>query len=78
MSRPVAMRSNLHNALFVPQDRVLYVAHADHERPAAECDVREDRLRGDAEGASVAGWATNAVAASGSTSRARPLQILTK
>jgi hypothetical protein len=38
MDRPVAMRSNLHNALFVPQDLLLYVAHADHERPAAECE----------------------------------------
>lgn len=36
MSRPVAMTSNLHNVLFVPQDRVLYVANADHRRPAAE------------------------------------------
>lgn len=37
MSRPVAMKSNLHNVLFVPQDGVLYVANADHKRPAAEC-----------------------------------------
>ena len=37
MSRPVAMSSNLHNVLFVPQDGVLYVANADHRRPAAEC-----------------------------------------
>ena len=36
MSRPVAMKSNLHNVLFVPQDGVLYVANADHKRPAAE------------------------------------------
>lgn len=36
MSRPVAMQSNLHNVLFVPQDRVLYVANASHDRPAAE------------------------------------------
>lgn len=36
MSRPVAMKSNLHNVLFVPADRVLYVANADHKRPAAE------------------------------------------
>ncbi|MCA9173744.1 MAG: peptidase C45 acyl-coenzyme A:6-aminopenicillanic acid acyl-transferase [Planctomycetales bacterium] len=36
MSRPVAMKSNLHNALFVPADGVLYVANADHRRPAAE------------------------------------------
>jgi hypothetical protein len=36
MSRPVAMQSNLHNVLFVPEDGVLYVANADHKRPAAE------------------------------------------
>ena len=36
MSRPVAMQSNLHNVLFVPQDRVLYVANASHKKPAAE------------------------------------------
>jgi dienelactone hydrolase len=36
MCRPVAMRSNLHNVLFVPEDGVLYVAHADHQAPAAE------------------------------------------
>lgn len=36
MSRPVAMQSNLHNVLFVPQEGVLYVANASHSRPAAE------------------------------------------
>lgn len=36
MSRPVAMQSNLHNVLFVPEDGVLFVANADHKRPAAE------------------------------------------
>ncbi len=36
MSRPVAMKSNLHNVLFVPADGVLYVANADHKHPAAE------------------------------------------
>lgn len=36
MSRPVAMQSNLHNVLFVPADKVLYVANADYKRPAAE------------------------------------------
>lgn len=36
MSRPVAMASNLHNVLFVPEDGVMYVANADHRRPAAE------------------------------------------
>ncbi|MCA8996887.1 MAG: peptidase C45 acyl-coenzyme A:6-aminopenicillanic acid acyl-transferase [Planctomycetaceae bacterium] len=36
MSRPVAMQSNLHNALFVPAKGILYVANASHSRPAAE------------------------------------------
>ena len=36
MSRPVAMKSNLHNVLFVPADGVLYVANADHKSPATE------------------------------------------
>ena len=36
MSRPVAMSSNLHNVLFVPEDGILFVANADHEEPAAE------------------------------------------
>jgi hypothetical protein len=36
MSRPVAMKSNLHNVLFVPADGVFYVANADHKHPAAE------------------------------------------
>jgi hypothetical protein len=30
------MSSNLHNVLFVPEDGILYVANADHQRPAAE------------------------------------------
>jgi hypothetical protein len=46
MSRPVAMKSNLHNVLFVPADGVLYVANANHKHPAAErpyvkLDLRE-------------------------------------
>ncbi len=36
MCRPVAMESNLHNVLFVPEDGVLYIANADHKHPAAE------------------------------------------
>lgn len=36
MCRPVAMESNLHNVLFVPEDGVLYIANADHKSPAAE------------------------------------------
>lgn len=36
MSRPVAMSSNLHNVLFIPQDGLLYVANASHSKPAAE------------------------------------------
>ena len=35
MSRPVAMESNLHNVLFVPEDGVFYVANATHAEPAA-------------------------------------------
>lgn len=36
MCRPVAMNSNLHNVLFVPEDGVLHVANASHKQPAAE------------------------------------------
>jgi len=36
MSRPVAMSSNLHNVLFVPEDGVFQVANASHAGPAAE------------------------------------------
>jgi hypothetical protein len=36
MCRPVAMTSNLHNVLFVPEDRVFYVANASHDQPAAD------------------------------------------
>ena len=36
MCRPVAMQSNLHNVLFVPEDGILYVANADHKLPAAD------------------------------------------
>ena len=36
MCRPVAMKSNLHDVLFVPQDGEFYVANADHKHPAAE------------------------------------------
>lgn len=36
MSRPVAMESNLHNVLFIPEQGTLLVANADHRRPAAE------------------------------------------
>ena len=45
MSRPVAMSSNLHNVLFVPADGVLYVANADHKRPAAERPYVKLKLR---------------------------------
>lgn len=34
MDAPVAMSSNLHDVLFVPEDGVLYVAHADDQKPA--------------------------------------------
>jgi len=36
MDRPVAMSSNLHNVLFVPQRGVVWIAHADGAEPAAE------------------------------------------
>ena len=36
MCRPVAMESNMHNVLFVPEDGLLYVANASHSKPAAE------------------------------------------
>ncbi len=43
MDRPVAMKSNLHNVLFVPEKLLLHVAHASHKKPAAECpSVRLD------------------------------------
>ena len=45
MDRPVAMQSNLHNALFVPQDGVVYVANATHDKPAAETDYVRFDLR---------------------------------
>jgi dienelactone hydrolase len=35
MDRPVAMESNLHNVLFVPEKGLLYVANASHKEPAA-------------------------------------------
>ncbi|NLI79728.1 MAG: peptidase C45 acyl-coenzyme A:6-aminopenicillanic acid acyl-transferase [Candidatus Riflebacteria bacterium] len=46
MDRPVAMRSNLHNCLFVPARGEAWIANADDRRPAAECpyvryDLRE-------------------------------------
>lgn len=44
MCRPVAMKSNLHNVLFVPEDGVFYVANADHKLPAAERPYVEFRL----------------------------------
>jgi hypothetical protein len=36
MCRPVAMNSNLHNVLFVPEDGLLYVANANHKEVAAD------------------------------------------
>lgn len=36
MCRPVAMDSNLHNVLFVPEDGLFYVSNASHSKPAAE------------------------------------------
>jgi hypothetical protein len=46
MSRPVAMQSNLHNVLFVPQDGVMFVANATHRKPAAETPYVRIDLRG--------------------------------
>lgn len=37
MNRPVAMKSNLHNVLFIPEELVLHIANASHDAPAAEC-----------------------------------------
>ena len=36
MDRPVAMSSNLHNALFVPGESRFFVAHASHKQEAAK------------------------------------------
>jgi len=36
MKRPVATRINLHNVLFIPAKRMLYVAHASDDKPAAD------------------------------------------
>jgi dienelactone hydrolase len=67
MDRPVAMRSNLHNVLFVPERLVLHVAHASHTRPAAEqpavrldfakllAEVPREKARAAAHGAAAAG-----------------------
>ncbi|MEZ6055181.1 MAG: C45 family peptidase [Planctomycetaceae bacterium] len=45
MSRPVAMQSNLHNVLFVPEDGLFYVANASHRQPAAERPYVKFNLR---------------------------------
>lgn len=45
MCRPVAMKSNLHNVLFVPEDEVLYVANASHTQPAADRPYTKIDLR---------------------------------
>ncbi len=45
MSRPVAMESNLHNVLFVPQAGVFYVANASHNEPAANRPYVKFNLR---------------------------------
>ncbi|MFA9479568.1 C45 family autoproteolytic acyltransferase/hydrolase [Phycisphaerales bacterium AB-hyl4] len=41
MDRPVAMRSNLHNVLFIPQQLRLFVSHAQGSQPAAERPYEE-------------------------------------
>jgi hypothetical protein len=45
MSRPVAMSSNLHNVLFIPEDGLFQVANASHEGPAADQPYVEYDLR---------------------------------
>ena len=49
MSRPVAMQSNLHNVLFIPESGVLWVANASHHRPAAEMPYVRVELSGPGE-----------------------------
>ena len=44
MKRPVAMRSNLHDVLFVPQDLALYVANARGSKPACDQPYRRYHL----------------------------------
>jgi hypothetical protein len=41
MARPVAMSSNLHSVLFVPQSGLIRVAQADNHRPAVDCAFEE-------------------------------------
>jgi len=45
MKRPVAMRSNLHNVLFVPQDLVFHVANARGRSPACDQPYVRHSLR---------------------------------
>jgi len=45
MKRPVAMRSNLHDVLFVPQDLVFYVANARGRSPACDQPYARHSLR---------------------------------
>jgi isopenicillin-N N-acyltransferase-like protein len=46
MSRPVAMKSNLHNVLFAPKSTDFWVAHASRDgRPAAEQPYQKFNLR---------------------------------
>jgi hypothetical protein len=45
MCRPVAMKSNLHDVLFVPQDGIFYVANANHTSPAADLPYVKYDLR---------------------------------
>jgi len=44
MKRPVAMRSNLHDVLFVPQDLALYVANARGSKAACDQPYRRYHL----------------------------------
>jgi len=46
MCRPVAMNSNLHNVLFIPEDGKLMVSNASHSKPAADNTYVELDLNG--------------------------------
>ena len=43
--RPVAMASNLHNAIFLPETLDLYFAYADATRPACDCPYHHLNLK---------------------------------
>ncbi|MFW5653322.1 MAG: C45 family autoproteolytic acyltransferase/hydrolase [Planctomycetota bacterium] len=72
MDRPVAMSSNLHNVLFVPEHRELWLAHADREKKAwqnryVKYDLRAILAAATGGAATDAGEADSTVAAEAST-----------